>query len=266
MRTEGRTEFGTRVGTEIMGKAALWIGRALLACSIILVAVPLPSGASNPATTKDPGGNCVSGGNTVAPTDHSPPGGWGWDCTDWIRYSDPWCSAEMLYDPIAGGGGWWRSCDTGGPVAWPRLSIDLWVEMECALTWSATHAQIHRASDYHDIALTFCGTSRCNNGQYIMITPPTASGSLDYLPFVQDMFGRTTAGADIPLTWTYSLDGGPWAPMMDLADHPGSKYFLVDACDHFLYIRVTGDVSYHQEDGYYYLGGLGASICNAEPL
>lgn len=248
----------------MIGKAALGVGGALLVCLIVLA--PVPSGASNPSTTKDPGGNCVSGGNTVMPTDHSPPGGWGRDCTDWIQYSDPWCSNEMLYDPLGGGGGRWWSCGTGGPAARPNLSIELWVEMECALTWEATHAQIHGASSYDDFVLTFCGTSRCNNGQYIITTPPTALGSLAYLPFVQDMFGRTTGGTNIPLTWEYSMDGASYAPMIDLADPTGSKCFLVSACDHFFCIKVTGDLKYHQEDGYYYLGGPGSSICLSEPL
>jgi hypothetical protein len=202
----------------------------------------------------------------VGPT---PPGGWGTDCTEWIVYSDPWTSGEMCYDPILGSGGeGWRVCATGQQVVWPSLDIELWIEMECVLSWNATHAQIHRASDYTDIILEFCGTSVCNNGQYIITTPPTALASLAYLPFVEDMFGRTGPqyGTDIPLTWEYSMDGGPWLPMDDLADPPGSKYFLVDACDHYFCVRITADVAYHQEDGYYYLGGPGSSICPAEPL
>lgn len=246
------------------GKAGCWPGVALLAC--LLALVPVPSGANNPNTAKDPGDNCVSVGNIVVPTDHAPPGGWGTDCTDWIRYSDPWCSGEMLYGSPGAGAGAWQSCQTGAPIAWPGLSIDLWVEMECALTWDATHAQVHRASDYADLVITFCGTSRCNNGQCVVATPPAAVGSLEHLPFVEDMFGRTTGGPDIPLNWDYNLDGGAYEPMSDLADPSGSKYFTVGACDHTFCIRVTGDLRYHQEDGYYYLGGPGSAICLGEPL
>jgi hypothetical protein len=195
-----------------------------------------------------------------------PPGGWGKDCTNWISYSDPWASGEMCYDPILGAGGdGWRSCTTGQRVVWPGLDIEMWIEMECAFTWDATHVKIHRASNYDPFTVTFCGTSACNNGQYIITTPPAALGSLATLPFVQDMFGRTT-GTGIPLTWQYSLDGSPYAPMTDLSAPPGSKYFLVDACDHSFCIRVVGTMAYHQGDGYYHLGGPGASICPAEPL
>jgi hypothetical protein len=202
----------------------------------------------------------------VGPT---PPGGWGTDCSEWIVYSDPWNSGEMIYDPVLGSGGeGWRVCATATQVVWPSLDIELWIEMECILTWEATHVQVHLASAYDDFYLYFNGTSACNNGQYIITTPPTALGSLGFLPFVEDMFGRTgpTYGTDIPLVWEYSLNGGSWLPMEDLSDPPGSKYFLVDACDHYFTIRVLVDMVYHQEDGYYYLGGPGSSICPAVPL
>jgi hypothetical protein len=192
-----------------------------------------------------------------------PPGGWGKDCTQWITYSDPWASGEMCYDPALGSGGaGWRSCTTHGAVTWPGLDIELWIEMECAFAWDATHAQIHRASDYSDFVLDFCGWSACNHGQYIITTPPTG-GSLDFLPFVSQVAG-SAQGTNIPLTWLFSLDGSTYAPMTN--DGDGTRYFLVDKCDHHFCIRVVGDIAYHQGDGYYHLGGQGASICPAEPL
>ena len=81
------------------------------------------------------------------------------------------------------------------------------------------------------------------------------------------MFGRTGLlhGEDIPLAWDYQIDGsGTYAPMADGDD--GAKQFVVDACDHNFDIRVTVTPEYHQGDGYYYLGGPGASICPANPL
>lgn len=206
----------------------------------------------------------------VGPT---PPGGWGTDCTQWITYSDPWTSNELCYDPLLGGGGaGWRDCVTGQQVVWPSLDIELWVEMECRFEWAATHVQIHRASDYSPIVIELSGASHCNNGQYIITTPPTALATLDYLPFVQDMFGRTgsTYGTDIPLVWEYSLNGAGWATMIDLPDDPAagitSKYFLVPLCDNYWTVRITGNLAYHQEDGYYYLGGPGAFTCPANPM
>jgi hypothetical protein len=245
------------------GKRVPIAALVILICLALLV--PLASEGRNYPIAQDPNGSCVGTGGGGGPGDPTF-GGWGKDCTSWISYSDPWAGGEMCYDPLGGAGGeGWRLCSAGGPVTWPGLDIELWIEMECAFTWGGTHVQIHRASDYDDLVVTFCGTSACNNSQYIITTPPTAVGSLATLPFVRDMFGRTT-GTGIPLTWEYSRDGSPWAPMSDLADPPGSKYFLVSPCDHSFCIKVVGDVAYHQGDGYYQLSGEGGSICPAEPL
>jgi hypothetical protein len=203
----------------------------------------------------------------------TPPSGWGQDCTQWITYTDPWNSGELCYDPSAGGGGdGWIDCDTKAQVNWPSLDIELWIEMECVFHWNATHVQIHRASDYSDFEIYLSGGSCCNNGQYIITTPPTATPSLDVLPFVQDMFGRTgsTYGTDIPLTWEANLNGTGFQPMIDLPDNPAvgitSKYFLVPLSCNDWVVRITGDIVFHQEDGYYYLGGPGAFTCPANPM
>jgi hypothetical protein len=208
----------------------------------------------------------------VGPT---PTAGWGHDCTQWIQYSDAWASGELCYDPDLGGGGdGWVDCATNAQVVWPSLDIELWIEMECTFYWNATHVQIHRASDYSDIVIELAGGSCCNNGQYIITTPPSALGSLDNLPFVEDMFGRTGPdyGTDISLTWEWDVagDGLGFQPMTDLPDNPAagitSKYFKVPlSCNDWI-VRITGDVVFHQEDGYYYLGGPGAFTCPANPL
>jgi hypothetical protein len=141
----------------------------------------------------------------------------------------------------------------------------MWVEMECLLHWDATHVQIHRASDYADFYIYFSGTSACNNGQYLIVTPPTGLATgLNFLPFVDDVLGRgPTYGTDIPLTWEVNIDAGGYQAMVPDGDN---LMFLVDACDHYFTVRVLVDQKYHQEDGYYYLGGPGASICPATPL
>ena len=202
-----------------------------------------------------------------------PPGGWGTDCTNWIAYSDPWVSQPLCYNPTLGGGGdGWVDCSTGEQVIWPDLNIELWIEMACTFYWDETHVQIHRYDNYNDFVIYLDGGSSCNNGQYIITTPPTALGSLDYMPFIQDMFNRTgpSFGTDIPLTWEASLNGGAFAPMIDLPDNPEpgitSKYFLVDLCDNYWRVKITGDIAYHQEDGYYYLGGPGCFTCPANPM
>lgn len=203
-------------------------------------------------------------GTPVGPT---PPGGWGTDCTNWITYSNPWVSNPLCYDPLLGAGGeGWRDCVTGNQVIWPDLDIELWVEMACTFYWDETHVQIHRYDNYNDVVIYLDGGSSCNNGQYIITTPPTALGTLDYLPFVDDVLGRgPTFGTNIPLTWDVNiLDGAGYVAMVD--GTAGAKQFVVPlSCQDYV-IRVTGDIAFHQEDGYYYLGGEGCYICPANPM
>ena len=194
-----------------------------------------------------------------------PPGGWGTSCENYIEYSDAWSSGEIIYNPLlgAGGEGWVYCSDCSTQVDWPGLDIELWVEMECVLTWDHTHAQIHRASEYSDFYLYFHGTSACNNGQYMIVTAPDG-GTLAVLDFKDDVLGwGPTRGTDIPLTWAASVDGGAYAPMVPDGN---DLYFLVDPSNHYFDVRVLVDMDYHQEDGYYYLGGEGYSICPTTPL
>jgi hypothetical protein len=201
--------------------------------------------------------------------------GWGHDPTDWEVYSVPWASGWLIYDPLQGAQqlGWNKAGLTqGNPYApqlvqltnWPGMDIELWIEMEAMFTWDNTEVNIHRAGNYNDIYVQFNGTCSSNNGQYIITTPVTG-GNLDYLPFVEDMWGRTgpTHGVDIPITWQYSLDGAAWAPMLPNCTPPNSWMFVCPACDHYFSIRAVLDVTYHQGDGYYHL--TGGSICPAEP-
>ncbi len=195
-----------------------------------------------------------------------PTAGWGYDCSNWIVYSDPWVSGPLCYDPNHSGGDGWMVCGGVEPVDWPPLDIEMWIEMECTLWWDETRVQIHRYADYSDVVLYFHGGSCCNNGQWIITTPPTALGTLDYLPFVDDVLGRgPTFGTNIPLTWDVNiLDGAGYVAMVD--GTAGAKQFVVPlSCQDYV-IRVTGDIAFHQEDGYYYLGGEGCYICPANPM
>jgi hypothetical protein len=199
-----------------------------------------------------------------------PPAGWGHDCTNWITYSNPWGPIEMCYTLGGVGGAGWRNCADGNLITWPGLDIEMWIEMECVFTWSAQHVGIHRTSNYDPFELVFTGTSACNNGVAIITTPPTG-GNLNALLFTSDLLGHVRGGGglysdDIPLLWTYSLDGSGWAPMTPNNDPPNSIYFNVPSCNHYFAIRAVGTPLFHQADGYYYLGGQGANICPAEPL
>ncbi|MCK4546882.1 MAG: hypothetical protein KAW17_05485 [Candidatus Eisenbacteria sp.] len=197
----------------------------------------------------------------------TPPGGWGTDCTNWITYSIPWVSNPLCYDPVLGAGGeGWRDCVTNVQVEWPALDIELWIEMECTLWWDESFVDIHRYADYSDVVLYFHGGSCCNNGQWIITTPPTALGNLDFLPFQEDMFGRTDPayGTDIPLTWDVNINGTGYVPMVNGSG--GAKQFEVPLSCQYYVIRVIGDIAFHQEDGYYYLGGEGCYICPSNPM
>lgn len=194
-----------------------------------------------------------------------PPSGWGYDCDNWIVYDTPWASGRLCYDPSYPGGDGWINCATGAQVIWPGLNIELWVEMECVLTWDHTQVRIHRASDYGDFYLYFHGTSACNHGQWIITTAPYDPGNLDFLPFVSRVAGSAQGtDTDIPLIWEYRIDGGNYQLMVDGDD--GAKQFVVPLCDHNFDIRVFVDMIHHQGDGYYWLGGPGASICPASPM
>lgn len=229
-------------------KHALFTFVAVLTLVALAQAVPIPQEGSVPLP---------------------PRGGWGMECEDYVTMSNPWQSGEAIYNPLIGSGGLGfvlcPNCTEG--IAWPALDIELWIEMECNFTWDNTSADIHLASYYDDVCLYFNGTSACNNGQYIIVNPPPGQ-SLDVLPFVADMFGRTGPdyGTDIPVAWEASVDGGPYTVMQNLTGaDAGSKYFLVPKCNHFYTIKACLDIVYHQEDGYY-TWARGGFLCPANPM
>jgi hypothetical protein len=189
-----------------------------------------------------------------------PPCQWGQDCECWVEYDNEWGEVEVLLDPCANV---WRQCD-GEPIEWPALDVELWIELECVFYWEYSSVDIHLASCYDDVCVDFYGYSRCNNGVYITVRPPFGQ-TLDELPFVEDVMGRTGPcfGNPIPATWTYSLNGADFEPMNNC--YGGGKRFLSPRCDQFYTIRLCLDIEYHEEDGYYTWAD-GGFLCPAEAL
>lgn len=198
----------------------------------------------------------------------APPGGWGTDCTNYINTSTPYTSNDLIYDPVAG---FYRDCGSGLEVVWPEFQFDLWIEMEIIVHFDWTQAEIHRASLYSDVTLVVPGYIEQNSGNYIIVRPlgndPNGRPySLDYMNFIEDIFGRTgiAYGSDIPTTWEYSLTGptGPWSAM-----DPGSggayQFLIEEPCHHDFWYRVVMDIDEHENDGFYKMHG---DLCPVPPL
>lgn len=152
---------------------------------------------------------------------------------------------------------------TDQPVVWPGLDIELWIEAECTASWEGYDVDIVRTANYSNFEIRFLGSSSCNLPIYVVTEAPGGAAELSELPFKSGVPGSGVGSADpIQLTWEYSIDGSSWAPMN--ATDKGLR-FLVEACDHNLRIRCIGAVPYHQEPGYYRLGGEdGYHICPIE--
>jgi hypothetical protein len=186
-----------------------------------------------------------------------PPSGWGYDCTQWINTSTPMTTNHLCYDPLTYE---FIDCVTGLPVVWPEFQFDLWIEMEIKVHFDWTQAEIHRASFYDDIELIIPGWIEQNSGQYIVVRPlgndPNGNPySLAHMNFIEDIFGRTDKGDNLPVTWWYSLTGpgGPWVLMT--VDGEDRHFLIEDVCHHDFWYKVVIDIEYHEEDGFYKMHG-----------
>lgn len=200
-------------------------------------------------------GICAFAGTAWGAALFPPTAGWGYDCTNWISTSTPITTNHLCFDPI---NNVFIDCGTMTEVVWPEFQFDLWIELEIRVHFDWTQAEIHRASYYEDIELIIPGWIEQNSGNYIVIRPlgSDANGkpySLAQMNFIEDIFGRTDKGDDLPVTWYYSLDGVNYSPMtVDGED----RYFLIEeVCHHDFWYKVVIDIVEHEEDGFYKMHG-----------
>ena len=132
-------------------------------------------------------------------------------------------------------------CDPQMDSVWMDFSID----------W--TNCQMHRVDDA-PIEIILPGTINGSNTLYWNLSSSLPEpGVLPQLYFVEDVLGRTgpAYGGDIPLTWEFSLDGGPFNPMTLQSDNTLVATFPPGP--HTFQVRITGNPLPYQEDGYYHL-------------
>ena len=173
------------------------------------------------------------------------PSYWGYDCGNWVGYWNAITTPELCWRWASGSNpqGYYN-CGTGQLYEWPVAKIDLFVEMEVQVHYDWTLAQVHRASDYSDIVLDLHGWASGNCGNYIIMAPHPGN-DLNNLEGMTSVYGPV--GADIPLTYLY-WNGNAYVPMIE---DPAGWYLLVPASYQEFWIRIIGDVAFHQPDGWY---------------
>jgi hypothetical protein len=200
--------------------------------------------------------------------------GWGMNPTNWNAISGSF-SAWGLYDPLYVGGGdawvvsWLPSIEY---IVYAPIKLQLWIEMYALQTYRYTSYQWHRLGNQEEcIEFIIEGTIQSNHAQAVALKETTMP--LTHLFFIEDIFGRTTAGplppgypnpnADIPLEWygrwgrglVYGLDirwplVGEWQWLCI----PGCLTMLItEPCDHWFQYKGRFCIPYHQPDGYYRL-------------
>lgn len=126
------------------------------------------------------------------------------------------------------------------------------LEAEFFLDW--THCQIHRNGEQGVIEMRLPGTitSSAPVAWILSTSAPIPQGQA-ILYFVEDVLGRTGPeyGADVPLHWEISLDGGPFVPMTVLPDNSLTTTFPPGT--HGFELVISGESPGPLDDGYYWL-------------
>jgi hypothetical protein len=190
--------------------------------------------------------------------------GWGMNPTNWSETSGSFY-AWGLYDPLhdpQGGDAWVVGWDPVTYIDYADITLELWIEMYSMQTYHYTSYQWHRLGDAEE-TINFCieGLIQSNNGQYISLM--YAGEDLNYLHFVEDIFGRTGPdyGTDIPIVWDAAYGTGDvygtnilwegfslqFGPEDDVTIGP------IPACDHWFQFCGEFYLPYHIDDGYYSL-------------
>ncbi len=126
------------------------------------------------------------------------------------------------------------------------------ISLELNLDW--TSCQIHRVADSSPIDIILNGTINSNCAEiWTLSAIEPIPGSLPNLFFVNDIFGDDYGNGwlKIGLQWQISIDGGTFEPMNVSADN--SISYIFPPGNHTFQVKITGDVKYYQEDGYYKL-------------
>jgi hypothetical protein len=129
-----------------------------------------------------------------------------------------------------------------GPVSYLHFSLN----------W--TQCQIHISGYYDPILISLPGAISYNSPIiWNLRAASTQIGGSPLLYFTEDIFGHTgpSYGANIPLTWEISLDGGQFTPMILLPDNTLQTTFPPGP--HTFQVRITGTPQPFQADGYYHL-------------
>ena len=125
------------------------------------------------------------------------------------------------------------------------------VWMQFSIDW--TNAQFHRIDDT-PLEAILSGTINGSNTLFWNLTSSQPQvGAPPILYYAENIFGNTNPalGTNVPLTWEFSLDGGPFNPMTLLPDNTLTTTFPPGP--HTFQVRITGTPVYHQADGYYHL-------------
>jgi len=134
----------------------------------------------------------------------------------------------------------------------PEVAPEEPIVMQFDLQW--TNYRIHRANDFSPIEITLSGSITTSSALVWNLAPtcPPGGGS-PQLVFNEDIFGSggSLYGADIPVSWEISIDGGPFVPMTVMPNSSLSAIFPFGS--HTFQVRMTATPEYHQADGYYEL-------------
>jgi hypothetical protein len=186
-------------------------------------------------------------------------GGWGMNPNDWDETSGEFHDTGIWVP----GHNWAVDYDgSGNPIYidYQNITIELWVELYAAQTYEYTSYQYHRLGDTAE-TLTFVVTGTCasNHGEWVGLTQ--GDDPLTYLYFRHDIFGNTTGGDDLPITWRGRWGSGlvagndvvqDWATVAP--DGNGDLFMQIgEPCDHWFEFEGSVYLPYHIDDGYYSL-------------
>ena len=200
-------------------------------------------------------------------------GGWGMNPTNWEASSGSF-SAWGLYNPsyVGGGDAWivdWTDPLNPVYIEYAPITLELWIELYCLQTYQYTSYQWHRLGNLEEtICFSITGSAQSNSPLYAGLT--RQEQDLTNLYFIEDIFGRTTAGsfppgypyqtADIPISWRARWGRGlavgeniQWGWETVVPDPDDLMVTITEPCDHWFEFEGCFTIPYHQPDGYYML-------------